>query len=276
MSDQVAVMNRGVFEQVGAPRALYDRPATAFVAGFVGEANRWRGRVARAEGGSARIVLGDGTELVAEGVWARAGAGGRGLRAARVDPAGADRRGAGRSAKPDRSRTCSSTAPRAACCCARPRGPRSTWRCPRPASSPIWRGASRCTPDGAGRVAFRWRDDRRPAGALPAARAAGAVAGGAGGDPAHRPDADVAARVGPRQYQPSLANYRVFFDEPLYWSIFLRTAVMSVAATVLTLLIAFPVAYYIAKLARGRLNLALFMAAWCRSGSPSWCGPSAG
>jgi len=50
MSDQIAVMNRGVFEQVGTARDLYYRPATAFVAGFVGEANRWRGRIDRVEG----------------------------------------------------------------------------------------------------------------------------------------------------------------------------------------------------------------------------------
>ncbi len=39
MSDQVAVMNHGRFEQVGSPRELYEQPATAFVAGFVGESN---------------------------------------------------------------------------------------------------------------------------------------------------------------------------------------------------------------------------------------------
>jgi spermidine/putrescine transport system ATP-binding protein len=45
MSDQVAVMNEGVFEQVGTSRELYYNPTTAFVAGFVGESNRWRGEV---------------------------------------------------------------------------------------------------------------------------------------------------------------------------------------------------------------------------------------
>jgi spermidine/putrescine transport system permease protein len=46
-------------------------------------------------------------------------------------------------------------------------------------------------------------------------------------------------RVGPRVYVPSLAQYRTFFVEPLYWHVFLRTAVMSVIATLLTLLLAF-------------------------------------
>ena len=45
MSDQIAVMNEGRFEQVGTGHELYYRPETAFVAGFVGEANRWRGQM---------------------------------------------------------------------------------------------------------------------------------------------------------------------------------------------------------------------------------------
>src|SRR3954447_3792520 len=39
LSDRVAVMNRGRIEQIGAPREIYDRPATEFVAGFIGETN---------------------------------------------------------------------------------------------------------------------------------------------------------------------------------------------------------------------------------------------
>lgn len=38
--DRVAVMNHGRLEQVASPRLLYDRPANAFVAGFVGSMNR--------------------------------------------------------------------------------------------------------------------------------------------------------------------------------------------------------------------------------------------
>ena len=45
MSDNVAVMKDGRFEQIGTPQALYHSPATAFVAGFVGDSNRWIGRV---------------------------------------------------------------------------------------------------------------------------------------------------------------------------------------------------------------------------------------
>jgi spermidine/putrescine transport system ATP-binding protein len=43
MSDQIAVMNHGQFEQVGSPHELYYEPKTAFVAGFVGDSNRWEG-----------------------------------------------------------------------------------------------------------------------------------------------------------------------------------------------------------------------------------------
>jgi spermidine/putrescine transport system permease protein len=66
-------------------------------------------------------------------------------------------------------------------------------------------------------------------------------------------------RVAPREYVPSLAQFRAFFDEPLYWHVFLRTAVMSAIATALTLLVAFPIAWTIAKLARGRMSALLFV-----------------
>ncbi|NMO13818.1 ABC transporter ATP-binding protein [Pyxidicoccus fallax] len=45
LSDRIAVMNRGVIEQVDAPERLYREPATPFVAGFVGGANVLPGRV---------------------------------------------------------------------------------------------------------------------------------------------------------------------------------------------------------------------------------------
>jgi putative spermidine/putrescine transport system ATP-binding protein len=47
MSDRLAVFNRGRIEQVGPPADVYERPATAFVAGFVGTSNLLRGEVAR-------------------------------------------------------------------------------------------------------------------------------------------------------------------------------------------------------------------------------------
>lgn len=58
MSDNVAIMNNGRFEQVGTPQALYHDPKTAFVAGFVGDNNHWQG--------TASTVSGDRVDLVTE------------------------------------------------------------------------------------------------------------------------------------------------------------------------------------------------------------------
>lgn len=66
-------------------------------------------------------------------------------------------------------------------------------------------------------------------------------------------------KVAPRVYEYSTSNYAEFFAEPLYWRTFARTAVMSIMATALTLLIGFPVSYYIAKMLRGRLKNFLFL-----------------
>ncbi|OBG20692.1 ABC transporter ATP-binding protein [Mycolicibacterium celeriflavum] len=43
MSDRIAVMNAGNVDQIGAPTEIYDRPATVFVASFIGQANLWAG-----------------------------------------------------------------------------------------------------------------------------------------------------------------------------------------------------------------------------------------
>ena len=45
MSDRIAVMNQGLLEQIGSPREIYERPATAFVADFVGVLNAMEIRV---------------------------------------------------------------------------------------------------------------------------------------------------------------------------------------------------------------------------------------
>ena len=66
-------------------------------------------------------------------------------------------------------------------------------------------------------------------------------------------------RVAPRQYVLSLAQYRTFIDEPLYWHTFVRTALMSILATLITLLLAFPIAWTIAKLVRGRTKSLLLV-----------------
>ncbi len=67
------------------------------------------------------------------------------------------------------------------------------------------------------------------------------------------------ARTGPGEYAPSLQNYGDFFTQPLYLMTFARTAIMSVLATLITLIIGFPISYYIAKIARGRSQASLFL-----------------
>ena len=66
-------------------------------------------------------------------------------------------------------------------------------------------------------------------------------------------------RVAPRVYEPSLAQFATFFDDPLSWHTFVRTATMSIVSTALTLLVAFPVAWIIAKIARNRVQSTLFV-----------------
>ena len=63
MSDQVAVMNHGRFEQVGTPQELYYSPSTPFVAGFVGESNQWQGRVHRVDANSATLETQSGLKM---------------------------------------------------------------------------------------------------------------------------------------------------------------------------------------------------------------------
>ncbi|HZZ96414.1 MAG TPA: ABC transporter ATP-binding protein [Jatrophihabitantaceae bacterium] len=53
MSDRLVVMNAGRIEQLGAPREIYERPRTRFVAGFIGTSNLMRGTVERMDAGTA-------------------------------------------------------------------------------------------------------------------------------------------------------------------------------------------------------------------------------
>jgi spermidine/putrescine transport system ATP-binding protein len=57
MSDRIAVMNRGRYEQLGDPETLYERPATRFVAGFLGVSNLLPGSVEGRDGEYAAIRL---------------------------------------------------------------------------------------------------------------------------------------------------------------------------------------------------------------------------
>lgn len=66
-------------------------------------------------------------------------------------------------------------------------------------------------------------------------------------------------KIVPRVYETGLGNYAEFFGEPVYVWTLVRTVLMSLLATLLTFLIGFPVAYYIAKIARGRTRAGLFL-----------------
>jgi spermidine/putrescine transport system ATP-binding protein len=55
MSDRIAVMNEGVLQQCGTPEEIYERPANAFVAGFIGISNLLPGKV---EDGGVRLGTG--------------------------------------------------------------------------------------------------------------------------------------------------------------------------------------------------------------------------
>ena len=70
MSDRIAVMDRGLVEQVAAPRELYEQPATPFVAGFIGVSNVIRLRPDRREDGLVVMDAGEGQRVAAA---ARAG-----------------------------------------------------------------------------------------------------------------------------------------------------------------------------------------------------------
>ncbi|MCL2812380.1 MAG: ABC transporter ATP-binding protein [Clostridia bacterium] len=63
MSDRIAVMNDGGFEQIGAPDVIYEQPATRFVAQFIGQANLMEARVTQIHENSLTLLHGDQTVL---------------------------------------------------------------------------------------------------------------------------------------------------------------------------------------------------------------------
>jgi putative spermidine/putrescine transport system ATP-binding protein len=76
MSSRIAVLNDGVIQQVAEPSVLYEEPENAFVASFVGESNRFLGRVLDVEEGRCLVEIEGGIHL-----WARhVNAGGVGAR----------------------------------------------------------------------------------------------------------------------------------------------------------------------------------------------------
>ncbi len=63
MSDRIAVMNKGRYEQLGEPEVLYERPMTRFVAGFLGVSNLLPGAVEDNDGAYAAVRLADDTRI---------------------------------------------------------------------------------------------------------------------------------------------------------------------------------------------------------------------
>lgn len=63
MSDRIAVMNRGRYEQLGDPEVLYERPKTRFVAGFLGVSNLLPATRDGSDSGHAVFRLADGSAV---------------------------------------------------------------------------------------------------------------------------------------------------------------------------------------------------------------------
>ncbi|SNS66763.1 spermidine/putrescine transport system ATP-binding protein [Streptosporangium subroseum] len=73
MSDRIAVMNDGQVDQLASPREIYERPATPFVAGFIGTSNLLSGTVDRITSGFAVLKLGGEDRVLVAGETHRAG-----------------------------------------------------------------------------------------------------------------------------------------------------------------------------------------------------------
>jgi spermidine/putrescine transport system ATP-binding protein len=67
MSDRIAVMAAGQVEQVGPPRTVYEEPATAYVADFLGVSNLMNARAHGASNGTCRVTMGDFEFAAAKG-----------------------------------------------------------------------------------------------------------------------------------------------------------------------------------------------------------------
>jgi spermidine/putrescine transport system ATP-binding protein len=73
MSDRIAVMNRGLIEQLGTPEELYERPRTRFVADFIGTTNLLTGSIESTDGSTALVRLGTGESCLVAWAGSRVG-----------------------------------------------------------------------------------------------------------------------------------------------------------------------------------------------------------
>ena len=65
MSDRIAVFNEGRIQQLGKPDEIYNAPANAFVASFIGETNRFDGVITARGPGVCQVDLGNGVAVMA-------------------------------------------------------------------------------------------------------------------------------------------------------------------------------------------------------------------
>ncbi|MBN8943007.1 MAG: ABC transporter ATP-binding protein [Rhizobiales bacterium] len=65
LSDRIVLMNKGAIEQAGRPEDIYSKPASEFVAAFIGEASFFDGTMVETAAGRARIRLDDGARVEA-------------------------------------------------------------------------------------------------------------------------------------------------------------------------------------------------------------------
>lgn len=64
MSDRIAVMHKGILEQIGSPKEIYERPTSKFVAKFIGESNIFQGWITGKDGNDISVTMEGGTAKV--------------------------------------------------------------------------------------------------------------------------------------------------------------------------------------------------------------------
>jgi len=63
LSDRIAIMRDGKIEQIGSPSEIYNRPATPFVADFIGDTNLFKGRSAALDSGAVEVQTDKGLKI---------------------------------------------------------------------------------------------------------------------------------------------------------------------------------------------------------------------
>jgi spermidine/putrescine transport system ATP-binding protein len=99
MSDRICIMRGGRIVQVGSPRQLYDRPASRYVADFVGKSNFFPGRITAVAGGRTELAAAGG-HLIAGSAPVEIAAGRTATASLRPEQIALRRKGAGRSGLP--------------------------------------------------------------------------------------------------------------------------------------------------------------------------------